>query len=71
MGITIGHRGMCPPGLKFWVDISQEIMIFKEDFLNICKNFQISQYFQNRVVKIQGEIRFFGVGAFDSTESVP
>ena len=56
-----GMPGTCPPGSKFrWGCPPPEIAIFKETFMHICENFQIFQYFQNKVAKIRGEIGIWG-----------
>ena len=61
MGVATGGMGVhVPPGLKFQGDIPPEIAFFEENWLNICQNFQIFQYFQNKVAKIRGEIRIKG-----------
>ena len=56
-----GCRGHAPPRFEIPVGMSPpEIAIFKETFMHICENFQIFQYFQNKVAKIRGEIGIWG-----------
>ena len=42
--------GGCPP----------EVVIFKENCMNICQNFPIFQHLQNKVGKIRGDIGIWG-----------
>ena len=62
MGIATGGDGgdVSPPVQNSRRDVPPEFTIFKEKFLNICQNFKIFQYFQNKVGEIQVEIRIWG-----------
>ena len=56
-----GMAGTCPPRFEIPGGMSPpEIATFKENCMHICKNFQIFQYFQNKVAEIQGEIGIWG-----------
>ena len=56
VGIHHGRRhregGMCPPVRNSGGIYSPEIATFKVNFLYICQNFKLFQYFQNKVAGI-------------------
>ena len=55
-----GMAGTCPPWFEILGGCTPEIVIFKENFMHICQNFLIFQYFQNKVAEIQVEIGIWG-----------
>ena len=52
--------GSPPPRFEVPGDVPPEITFFKENFMHICQNLQIFQYFQNKVVEIRGAIGIWG-----------
>ena len=56
-----GMAGTCPSRFEIPGGMSPpEIATFKENFMHICQNFQIFQYFPNKVAEIRGEIGIWG-----------
>ena len=61
MGVaTGGDGGDVSPRFEIPGDVPPEIVIFKENFIHICQNFLIFQYFPNKVAEIRGEIEIWG-----------
>ena len=64
MGVATGGGGGDGVDLSPWFEIlgryPPEIAIFTENFMHFCQNFQIFQYFPNKMTEIQGQIGIWG-----------